>query len=208
MNNKIMLEKLLSTQELSLMQSEFDYSKAEGSELLTYLINKSLILMVDWSGEAEKYKIGTFLQSRLDQLSNKKFVMNQEEVYIEIEKQEDFERGDAVAFSIKHFEKVLKKQGFSISLIQLGHDAYYIALSTSDSAKKLRKLKSDFWNFTSLEHSTGEVLYIVDCPDCGSQSIWQLPMGSPSPQNEQCECGKPLFDDMGDALVKVTIDPI
>lgn len=204
-----MLETLLSPQEISEMQTKLGTSRVEDHERLSYLIREGIVLMVDWTGESEKYETGTFLQRRLDRLGDGQPLLEQDDVYKEMEKREIVDRGDAVPLLLEYFEKKIKKWGFSISLLQSGQDAYYIVLSSSGNAKKLRKHKSDYWKFTAFDAGRGEVLYTVDCPDCGGQAIWQLKRGSPPPSDERCEdCGRPLFDEKGNALAEVTIDYI
>ncbi|WP_334072549.1 MULTISPECIES: hypothetical protein [Paenibacillus] len=98
MKRKTMLETFLSPQELSVMQRNWDSSQVEDNELLSDLIREQMVLMVDWAEESGKYEIGTFLQRRLDRLSNGDGLpmLNQDDVYLELEKQKGFDRGNAL----------------------------------------------------------------------------------------------------------------
>lgn len=198
MKIKNILQSILSSAEADDIQNEILTLSDE--ELSNYLINKNFFLMVDWSGEEEKYQISRFLESRIMLLTGKQFTINADKAYEVLNKQDNIKRGDCVPFLLNYFEKVLKKQGYTMSLYDRGNDTYYIAVSTVENAAKLRKSRIEPWKFVALNSQT-RILYIIHCPDCGDMNVWELSIKDSSPENECCDCGKLLFDNEGNALV-------
>ena len=202
-----MIVKLLETLEMLLSAIEFETLQNSSSvltneELFHYLIDKRILLIVNWSGEDEKYHISNFLQSRVFTILGKEISLDTDKAYEALNKKLDIGKGDHLPFLLDYFDKNLKKHGLTISLNNRGNDSYCISVSTIDNAKKLRKQKAEPWKFISLSARKTRVLYTIDCPDCGEMNVWELSIRDTPPQNECCDkCGKLLFDENGDPLV-------
>lgn len=200
------LENLLTPKELSLLSGNF----IDNNELFDRLIKEKVILAVDWSGEENEFEIGHFLQDRLQQLEIVT-PFDFKAAYTELDQKivtGNMERGDAVFFILKSYQKRLKKEGLDICLVDRKNDTYYLILLKDAQVKKIKKLKDHFWKILPFGAASGEVLYTINC-SCGSMNVWQLKRSEAAPTDDYCQdCGKMLFDKDGNALMAVEKDYI
>jgi len=199
--NRVIIEALLSEQEIESLFIAKQPEELTDYELEEKLIKENTILVVDWSGEFDKYEIVSFLQSRLDVIAKEKLALEREDVYKKIDKKinkGEFERGDQPPFILNYYHIILKKAGYPITLIDHQNDAYYITITSVDKSKKLKKLKDEYWDFTTYGQRSGEALYTIYCLKCKSMNVWQLDSCLPVPDEGNCDsCNTPLFDEKG-----------
>lgn len=209
---KIIIDALLSAQEIETLFSGKQPEEYTDEDLENKLIKDNIILVVDWSGEADDYEVVTFLQNRLNSISESNIILDKDDVYKKINKKIEkleFERGDSLPFILEYYHKILKKSGYLITLIYHQNDTYYITLTSQEGNKKLKKLKDEYWDFTTLGQRRGEALYTIYCPKCKSMNVWQLDRSLPVPDEGNCDsCNTPLFDEMGNPVVEMEINLI
>lgn len=205
MNLAQTLPYILTADELETMRQMLPEtnSPSQAEELLHALIRNGLLLRVDWSGEEEQNQISLFLQTRAAAHAKEetKLQLEEQRAYAAMDN-EELERGDHVPYLLRFFDKRLKKQGYTISLLDYGNDAYYVVLTTVEEAKLLRKAACELGPFISLQAKKTKALITIYCPSCSNMSVWELPINAPFPADEHCEeCGTAFSDAEGNLLV-------
>ncbi|HWV73013.1 MAG TPA: hypothetical protein VN040_14930 [Pseudosphingobacterium sp.] len=178
-------------------------------ELLQYLLDRRILLIVDWKGEEQEFDIGSFLQQRASILEpGAALDINSayNKMHVEIAAGH-LHPGDTVPFLLKVFCKQLKSASLGVVLLNLGNDNYYIGVARLQDMKQLTANAADFWQYLAYGAKTGEVLYTVNC-SCGGMNVWQLKRGVLL-TDDYCEhCGKELFDKEGKPSMPVIKDYI
>ena len=170
--------------------------------LLNFLIDRKYLTVTDWKGEEEPFQIGHFIQGRLGNLKVDS-IFEIENVYQLMQKQSgDLNTGDSVPFLLKQFQALVKKEGFTIVLLDRGNDSYYIGVAFTRHLKDLKKKSNDFWRWRAFGDSSGEVLYTVNC-SCGSMNVWQVKRGEIITEDNCQNCGKEIFNKDGKSTFEI-----
>lgn len=204
--NSEYLQKLMGEQEWKKFVSK---SIDDKNELIQYLLENEILLMVDWKGEEQDGNIGDFFKYRINILDSNTMV-DFSSVYDKLQEtisRNNLQTGDAVPFLLKEFQKQLKPIKQVVILLNVGNDNYYIGLARQKDLKVITTPSSDFWQFLSFGSKTGEVLYTVKC-DCGSMNVWQLKRGEVLTDDVCQDCGKILVDKEGNFTLPVEKDYI
>ena len=203
MDYKKMLAKVLGEKELL----EIDVQGIKDDESLFHeLVNRKAILLADWSGENKEGMLYHFFNSRLQSMLGKHLSVSEEDVYQKFNQEtEESKRGDFIPFALSYFDKLLKKLGARIVLLDLENDTYNIMVSYKKDAPKLKSIKSDFWKLSTLEQKQGRVVIYIICPECKDTAYYDMSIEEESNmKNVKCEkCGTLFWDESANEVVNM-----
>lgn len=194
------IQKIISAEELKKNSA----LSLDRNGLLEYLLAEGILLMIDWKGEEQETEISDFFVSRLGTLginSTIDTISTYKKLHTEIDKN-SLQPGDAIPYLLKEFQKQLKSMKIAIIALDMGNDSYYIGLARQEDIKTITKPSRTFWQFKAWGSKTGQVLYTVNC-SCGSMNIWQLKRGELLTDDSCQDCGKELFDKLGNSSLPV-----
>ncbi|MYU23231.1 hypothetical protein [Streptomyces sp. SID8352] len=162
-----------------------------------------VVFSMDWSGEEHPGQLAEFVAGRV-----RAFGIPPEGVGAALPRPAGADadpprRGDVPVRQLDHLAGALVPLGCALLTRDDGTDTYAILVArTADpepGGLTHRGLPVRAWTARA-----GETLVSLDCPDCSSLLVWELPAGE-TPAGEHCDCGTPLFDADGRPLPRVTL---
>lgn len=199
-------QKLMNNEELEKFSS---FTFKNKHDQLQFLLDHSILIMVDWKGEEEDLEIGKFLRQRA-LLFKPTIALDIETAYKKMHDQVakgKMQTGDTVPFILNALQKQLKPAGLAIVLLDTGNDNYHIGVVKQEDLKSITDVSNNFYPYIAYGSKTGEVLYTVIC-SCGSMNVWQIKRGELLTDDYCQDCGKEIFDKEGKSDMTVVKDYI
>ncbi|WP_230659535.1 DUF6630 family protein [Psychrobacter sp. I-STPA10] len=176
------------------------------NQFLDFLIEKELMMVVDWSGEDNEGDLACYINQQLN-FFGINFAIDNEQVQKQIAtklKKKKLQRGDYIILLIKQYQKLLSPHKMVIAEFVTYSDTYLLSITKKTYLSKLKQMQfpHDCYFRKFGERKKREILYCLHCPDPDCQSnmagIWVLDVNDPPPSEGLCDsCGTMLFDETG-----------